>query len=230
MSATDHEPEFGPDLETDEAQVYFQAVEGMFSRARGSSLELAPRDRAIAVSWFRRGIPYDFVAALVPELLAKRRERNPRVRWNSLRYCAPKVEEAWAEVEALNAAGRTAPAPVLAVRPRLEALSELLPASLPERSVWQQRILALEGSSQAVEDGLAELDRALLAAVEAALASAERTRLEQSLISTLARLATRLPAAELEAARAQLLRRELRLLFELPMLSLFALEIEPESA
>lgn len=229
MSAIGPDSEFGPDLETDEAQEYFKAVEAMFSRVRGSALELSPRDREIAVAWFRRGIPREFVATVVPELLAKRRERNPKARWNSLRYCASAVESAWTEIEALGTAGRVVATPIFAIGPRLEALASQLSERLPDRLDWQRRIVSLQGSSERVEDHLANLDLELLAALEQGLTADERARLEHELARTVTHLASRLPPADLEAARNQLLRRELRRHFRQPVLSLFSPEAEPES-
>lgn len=229
MSAIELGPEAGPDLESDDAQRYFEQLEAAFARLRGSPLLLSAQDREVAVGWFRRGIPVDFIEPILAELFAKRRERDPLSRLNSLRYSRRFVDRSWSELEALNAAGRVASAPALSIKPRLERLAELLPATLPEREHWQHRIRALDGSSQKVEEELGQLDNDLLTALEAHLDADQRARLDQGFAATLVQLATRLPTAELEAARAQLFRRALRKLHGLPVLSLFSAELEADS-
>jgi hypothetical protein len=77
---------------------------------------------------------------------------------------------------------------------------------------------------QAIEERLADLDREVLDGAWAALGEAERESVEARVAATLASLASRLPADEVEAARARLARQVLRQSLGLPVLSLFSPE------
>ncbi len=219
MSATD--------LEADEAQAYFQAIETAFVRLRGAPLLLSPTDWQIARRWFEQGVPLALVEKVLDEVFARRRERGAKGRISSLRYCAPAVEHAWEEIASLTAAGRTAAVEPIDIGARLAALAEALPAELPDREAWAARIAALEGSSEEVEQRLAEIDAAILDRLESSLDEAGRQEAERAFRASLAKLAARLPKAELDHARAQLLRQHLRRVDRLPLLSLFAPEAEP---
>src|SRR5262245_5879970 len=120
----------GTDLEADEAQRYFRAIEAAFVRLRGAPLLLSPADWQVARRWFEEGVPLDLVVRGLEEVFARRRERGAKGRISSLRYCAPAVEHAWEEVASLTAAGRTAPAEPIDIAARLAALAAALPAEL----------------------------------------------------------------------------------------------------
>ena len=217
----------GPDLESSEAQEYFLAVEKLFARLRGSWLNLPPIDRPVAVDWFARGIPLEFLERVLGDLFAKRRERRPKDPINSLRYCNRAVIRAWEEVARLAAAGYTADAGPLEVAPRLAALASALPAELPGRADWAGRLLGLAGSAEEVEEALSRLDRELLARLAAGEDDARRRETTRAVEAALARLAERLPAEEIEAARERLESQVLRQRWGLPVLSLFSPEAEP---
>ena len=219
MSATD--------LEADEAQAYFQAIEAAFVRLRGAPLLLSPTDWQIARRWFEQGVPLALVEKVLDEVFARRRERGAKGRISSLRYCAPAVEQAWEEIASLTAAGRTAAVEPLDVPARLAALARALPADLPDREEWAAWVAALEGPSEEVERRLAEIDAAILDRLESSLDEAARQEAERALHASLGKLAARLPRAELDQARAQLLRLHLRRTYRLPLLSLFAPEADP---
>lgn len=216
----------GTDLEADEAQRYFQAIEAAFVRLRGAPLLLSPADWQVARRWFEQGVPIELVVPVLEEVFARRRERGAKGRISSLRYCAPAVEHAWEEVASLTAAGRTAPVEPIDVVARLAALAAALPAELPEREAWVARVVALAGSPEEVERRLAELDAEILDRLESGMDEAARKGAEKALRASLAKLAARLPQAELDQARAQLLRQHLRRLHRLSLLSLFAPEAE----
>jgi hypothetical protein len=153
-----------------------------------------------------------------------------------------------APAEAFDAAGRlrrlAAALPprllgIAALRARLEGLipsspavamaagrkgpvSESLRAAVGE-------VAAPEGTERAadpqtIEERLADLDREVLEGAWAALGEAERESVETRVEATLASLASRLPADEVEAARARLARQVLRQSLGLPVLSLFSPE------
>lgn len=208
-------------------RAYFQAIEECFVGLRGAPLLLSPADYQVARRWRREGVPLDLVRRVLAELFSRRREQGAKGRINSLRYCAPAVAAAWQEVRALTAPGhRGEPAPIEAA-PRLAALAAALPTDLPGRDRLAQAILDLGGGTEAVEVELAQLDAAFLAEVEAGLDGETRAALGSSVDRTLAHLADRLGAAELEEARARLHRQALRRRLRLPVLSLFAPEAEP---
>ncbi len=219
----------GTDLEADEAQTYFQAIEAAFVRLRGAPLLLSPTDWQVARRWFEQGVPLDLVVRALEEVFAKRRERGAKGRISSLRYCAPAVEQAWEEIASLTAAGRVAKPEPIDLAARLAALARALPGELTEREAWAQQVGALAGTAEEVEKRLAQIDGAILDRLAAGMDEAERETAEKEVYGSLAKLAPRLPREELEQARAQLLRQHLRRSHRLPLLSLFAPEAEPPS-
>lgn len=216
--------ETGPEAEG--AHRYFQAIEEVFVRLRGAPLLLSPADWQVARRWHGEGIPLEVVVKALEEVFARRRERQAKGKIQSLRYCAPAVEQAWAEIRELTAAGHAAAAPPLDTAGRLAALAAALPAELPGRGDLARRIQALTGSTEAVEEALAALDTEILEGLEAGLED-RRRELEAATEAALRPVAGRLPAAELEAARGRLRRQLLRRQVGLPVLSLFSPEAEP---
>jgi hypothetical protein len=212
---------------TDDAdRAYFEAIEETFIRLRGAPLLLSPADWRVASRWRRRGVPLELVRHTLEELFERRRERGARGRIQSLRYCANAVEAAFEELSALQAPGERHPAPPLDVGARLTALAAALPPGLPGGERAAERIAALGGDPEAVENALAAIDRELLEAADEALGDEGRRQLEERALAGLGALADRLPAAELEAARGRLARRLLRRDLGLPVLSLVAPEAE----
>jgi hypothetical protein len=208
-------------------RAYFEAIEEAFIRLRGAPLLLSPADWRVASRWRREGVPLDLVRRTLEEVFARRRERGARGRIQSLRYCAPAVDAVWQEVREMQAPGARAVAPPpLDVRARLAALAAALPADLPDRETWAASIVDLGGDAEAVEAGLAALDGRLLDAAAAATGPAARRRRAARAAATLAAVAERLPADEVEGARRRLERRLLRRDLTLPVLSLFSPEAE----
>ena len=203
------------------AVAYFRAIEDAFVRLRGAPLLLSPTDFQVASRWQREGVPLGLVLATLEEVFAKRRERGARGRINSLRYCAPAVEDAWAEVQELQGpARREAGGEELAVGERLGELAGALPVG-EAWDGWRARILALEGAPAEVEERLRVLDDELVEEVERHLGGAERERLAAEVESILEGLRDRFPDAELVALRGRLFRQRLRRAHGLPVLSLF---------
>jgi hypothetical protein len=221
MSATADEPD--PD------HAYFQAVEEIFVELRGAPLLLSPADWQVARRWHQEGVPLDLLRRTLTEVFARRKERGAKGKISSLRYCAPAVEAAWAELAALTAPGQRAAAPAFDVASRLAALAAALPSSLFSREALAARLIALSGNAgdpQEVEDRLAALDREMLDAVAAGLDRDGRTEIDTAVEKTLALLRGRLPAEEIETSRERLFRQTLRRRLGLPVLSLFSPEAE----
>ncbi|HXT21663.1 MAG TPA: hypothetical protein VN923_13005, partial [Thermoanaerobaculia bacterium] len=169
----------------------------------------------------REGVPLGLVVATLEEVFAKRCERGTKGRINSLRYCAPAVEAAWAEVRELQGPSRRQPAEEPPVGERLTALAAALPEGLDAREEWASRLLTLGGAPEEVETALRALDDELLATVEAALDQSERDRLDAEVEAIVDGMRDRFPDRELAALRVQLRRQRLRRLAELPVLTLF---------
>lgn len=216
---------------TAEDHAYFRAVEDVFIRLRGAPLLLSPADWRVAQRWHRLGVPLALIETTLAEVFAKRGERGARGKVQSLRYCAPAVEAAWEEVQELQAPGeREEEAPALDVPARLEALAAALPPKLAGRDELAAAIRALTGPPETVEEALVRLEEETLDAADRRLRAPGRDELERQADASLAGVADRLPAAEVEAARERLLRRLLRKRIELPVLSLFGPEAEAAEA
>jgi hypothetical protein len=205
---------------------YFQAVEEIFVRLRGAPLLLSPADWQVARRWHRDGVPLDLVRRALEEVFAKRKERGAKGKISSLRYCAPAVEAAWEELRELTAPGERLEAPSFEASSRLQALASALPPDLAGRPDLTARITALTGEPQDIEEGLAALDREMLAGATAALEGPAREEVEAAVEKTLAALRGRLSASELERSRERLTWQVLRQRLGLPVLSLFSPEAE----
>lgn len=214
----------GIDRPAEESRAYFEAIEETFIRLRGAPLLLSPTDWQVAREWFEAGVPLDLVQRVLEMVFERRKERGASGRIQSLRYCSEAVWEAWREIQELEASGTRRPVASVEAKPRLAALSESLPAELPDREGWVERVLSLTGSSDAIESALAELDAELLKVLEGELDSAAREELDSRVATALAGLRDRLPAAEIEAARERIRRGLLRQMSRLPLLSLFSPE------
>ncbi|HEX9941752.1 MAG TPA: hypothetical protein VGG03_07035 [Thermoanaerobaculia bacterium] len=210
----------------DSDHAYFQAVEEIFVELRGAPLLLSPADWQVARRWHREGVPLGLVRRALEEVFARRKERGAKGRISSLRYCAPAVEAAWAELRDLTAPGHRAEAPAFEVPPRLASLAAALPGDLPNRETLAARIIALDGDPQEVEDRLSALDREMLAAAAAGLDEETLAEVGSAVEKTLASLGGHLPAEELERSRERLSRQALRRRLGLPVLSLFSPEAE----
>jgi hypothetical protein len=205
---------------------YFEAIEEIFVGLRGAPLLLSPTDWQVARRWHREGVPLDLVRSTLEEVFARRKERGAKGKISSLRYCAPAVEAAWAELKELIAPGKRAEAPVFEVAPRLAALAEALPSSFSDRDYWAKRVTGLAGAPQEVENHLASIDHLMLNQVIGSLTEEERAEIEGAVEKTLALLRGRLPADELETSRGRLFRQTVRHRLGLPVLSLFSPEAQ----
>ena len=212
-----------PEPEQDD-HAYFQAIEEIFVRLRGAPLLLSPADWQVARRWHQEGIPLDLVRRSLEEVFEKRKERATKGKINSLRYCAPAVEAAWADLRELTAPGERAEAPALDIPARLGNLAAALPATVLDRDAFVEKITALAGDAPDVEAALSVLDRDLLAAVASALDSEPRKEIEAAVEKTLEALRGRIPAEELERSRERLTHQVLRQRLALPVLSLFSPE------
>jgi hypothetical protein len=207
--------------DTDHA--YFQAVEEIFVELRGAPLLLSPADWQVARRWHQDGVPLGLVKSTLEEVFAKRKERGAKGKISSLRYCAPAVEAAWADLRELTAPGHRVEAPAFESAPRLAALAAALPQDF---SRFAERIAALSGDPQEIEERLSGLDREMLDCAEEGLSGDLRAEVQSAVEKTLAALGGRLPAGELESSRERLVRQTLRRKLGLPVLSLFSPEAE----
>ncbi len=207
------------DEDTDHA--YFQAIEEIFVGLRGSPLLLSPADWQVARRWHRDGVPLDLVRRALEEVFEKRKERGTKGKISSLRYCAPAVEAAWADLRELTAPGERSEAPALDIALRLRNLAASVPVELAERVLL---LAALDADAPAVEAALAALDREMLAAASAALEGSLKDDVSRAVDSTLDALRGRLGDGELEASRERLTHQVLRRRLSLPVLSLFSPE------
>ncbi len=210
----------------DSDHAYFQAIEEIFVELRGAPLLLSPADWQVARRWHREGVPLALVRQTLEEVFARRRERKAKGKISSLRYCAPAVEAAWADLRELTAPGHRVEAPAFEVAPRLAALAAALPPALPGRDALAARLGALTGDPQEVEARLSDLDREMLDRAGEDLDGEMRSEIDATAEKTLASLGGRLPAAELESSRERLARQTLRRRLGLPVLSLFSPEAE----
>lgn len=204
----------------DSDHAYFQAIEEIFVRLRGAPLLLSPADWQVASRWHRDGVPLDLVGRVLEEVFAKRRERGTKGKINSLRYCAPAVEAAWADLRELTAPGERTEAAPLDISGRLRNLAAAVPAA------FAARVAGLHGDAPSVEAALSALDREMLAASSASLAPELREEVEAAVEKTLAALKGRLPADEVERSRERLTHQVLRQRLGLPVLSLFSPEAQ----
>lgn len=205
-------------------QAYFEAIEAVFIRLRGAPLLLSPTDWQVASEWFEAGIPLGLVRRTLETIFARRHERGKRGRIQSLRYCSDPVWQAWEETRELEAGGVRRTVATMNVPARLSGISGGLPAALANRQEWVERIEGLSGSSDEVEQALAELDTELLLAAEATLTGPDKERLTVRVDTVIAGLQDRLPKSEIELARDRIWRGSLRELARLPLLSLFSPE------
>jgi hypothetical protein len=205
---------------------YFQAIEEIFVALRGAPLLLSPADWQVARRWHRDGVPLELVKNALEEVFARRKERGAKGKISSLRYCAPAVEAAWSDLRELTAPAHRVEALPFEVAPRLAALAAALPKTLSGRAELVVRLAALAGDPQHVEEGLAALDREMLATAEAGLDEEGRSEVASTVEKTLAVLAGRLPAEELASSRERLTWQILRRRLGLPVLSLFSPEAE----
>lgn len=205
---------------------YFEAVEEIFVRLRGAPLLLSPADWQVARRWHRDGVPLDLIRRTLEEVFEKRKERGSRGKISSLRYCAPAVDAAWAELREMTAPGERAEAPSLDLAVRLENLAASLPDTLADRDVFRERLRALGGDPRTIEERLAMLDREMLDSAHRSLDGDGRTEVDAAVEKTLGALTGRLPADEIERSRERLRTQVLRRRLGLPVLSLFS----PEAA
>ena len=197
---------------------YFQAIEEVFVELRGAPLLLSPADWQVARRWRQEGVPLELVRSTLGEVFARRKERGSKGKISSLRYCAPAVEAAWADLKELTAPGHRVEAPAFEVAPRLAALAAALPAGLSGRETLAARLGALAGDPQEVEEQLSAIDREMLDRAAAELDVEMRAEIALAVEKTLVSLGGRLPAEELESSRERLARQILRRRLGLPVL------------
>ena len=174
--------------------------------ARRAAAAVARRLAGGAAAGTARACPLGLVGRRSEEVFAKRRERGAKGQINSLRYCAPAVEAAWAELRELQGPARREPPAETPVSERLAALAAALPAGLAEREEWARPPAgAARRRAEAVEASLRRLDEELLASVEGGLAADDSRAARREVEAILAGLARPLSRPRsCEALRGQL--------------------------
>ncbi len=216
----------GHPFKTSAGHDYFRAIERTFVALRDSRLTIVPDDWHLTQRWYGMGIPLEWLEGTLHEIFERRRAKGTAHKIIGLRSIRRSIEAAWERQQKLTAPARSGDVPAIDVKARLAALAEALPPELAGGDAWRRRILELDGDAETIEQRLAALDHELLETAIAKLDPAGRERLDRELASAVATLARRLPAAEIEEAKAQLRERLLREQLDLPVLSLFA----PEAA
>ena len=118
-----------------------------------------PADWQVARRWHQEGVPLDLVGARLEEVFAKRKERGAKGKISSLRYCAPAVEAAWADLRELTVPGTAWRPPTS--RPPPPRRPRRRPAAGSRRLRRAGRPLPA-GDPQEVEERLSALDREML--------------------------------------------------------------------
>lgn len=206
-----------------EEQRYFLELELAFNQLRRSASLLSPADWQVAAGWQRNGVPLPVVIATIERLFEQRRARGDAEKIQSLRYCAPAVENAHRQL--LELGHGAAPEPDLpALETRLDRMIRRLGAF---GSQHEERLRACldAGEPTAVEAALSGLRDDLAAEAYAALAADEREELEARVRRQVERgiepLRSRLTPAQCRGASERLRRRWLCEELEVPALSLF---------
>jgi hypothetical protein len=209
-----------------EDQAYFRAIEDRFLALRGSATLLSAEDWQTARGWRRLGVPLELVLRTLEELFARQRERRPKRGISSLRYFRAAVEAAFEEQLELAAGGsRLVADPGPPLSERLARLAAAIPGGVPGGAAVAAEVAGLDGLDggvEAVELRLARIEARWLDELEAGLDADHRAELVGRVDRALGAARIALPADELAAARARLLRQALRERHGLPLLSLFA--------
>ena len=204
-------------------QRYFLELEIAFNQLRRSASLLSPADWQVAAGWQRAGVPLPVVIATLERLFQQRRERGDEQRIQSLRYCAPAVENAYRQLLELGH-GQAPRAETLSLEARLDRMIKRLGAF---GNAHEDRIRGCLKTADpaAVESALGSLRDALAQETFAALDRNEREDLEQRLNlaveAGLQPLRSRLTPDQCRRAAERLRQRWLREELEIPVLSLF---------
>lgn len=221
------------DRPDDSPFAYFRRIETLFIRLRGAPLQFAPAEYQVAKRWHAQGIPLRLIEDKLVELFTEKREQEAQgksakpFRFYSLRYWRPVIEGAWKAEQALNEPATAAEPETIDVASRLTRLASALPADLPNRDRWRDRIEGLSGGVDAVETALGVIDAELLAT--APIADSLQAGLETRLTRAVTRLGERLADDELARARERLRAQMVREALALPVLSLFGPEASSTS-
>ncbi|MDQ7006261.1 MAG: hypothetical protein Q9Q40_03435 [Acidobacteriota bacterium] len=210
---------------------YVVAIERHLGKLRARPLVLSPADFERVLDWFARGIPLSLVTSVMSEVFAQAASRKPLRLPRSLAYCAPAVEEAFADLQAGRTRPRGSRDPVEAddSRAAVAEMGRAVAASSAPREIREEIAGLLEKASagEAVvelgEDLASNLERRLFEACLAALSCEERRELEQQALEDVEPYADGMDPAVREHACRRALQRRLRRRFRLPDLSLLPL-------
>ena len=200
---------------------YFQAIEERFISLRGAPLLLSPADWQLTRRWHESGIPLDLVLHTLDQVFAQREEKGARGRVQGLRYCARAVEAAWESQAEMQATGSRVARPSIEVGARLDSLAAVLGALDFDIGSLADRVAALHGAPDEIEEALMILDREFLEMAASSLGREAHDQIDESVEASLTRIGERLADDEVERARDRLFSDALRRHLGLPVLSLF---------
>lgn len=213
----------GDSVET--AHDYFRAVEEIFIERRGAPLLLSPADWRVAEEWYEAGIPLFVVEEALDEVFEARERQEADDRVNSLRYCDPAVRRSWRELVEIRgpfaSRSSTDEAREHDLDERIGELAGGLPADLPERDEWAERIRDLGGPADEIERRLGELEWEMVEDLLEGLSEEDRAEVEAEVEAGLARVRDRIPDDELDRLADRFRSRAVRRRFDLEPLTLF---------
>ncbi len=204
------------------------AVERAFQHLRARPLVLSPEDLERVLDWHRRNIPLSLVLEVMESVFRQAAQRRSRGGPRSLAYCAPAIDDAFAELEE-GRVGRRNEAPSLdpEIPDLLARAAGALRASRAPAEAGEAAAARLEAwcpeDAGGESDFLAELEEELLAACLATLEPAERDTLEEAAREELAAYADGMEPEVLAHAIARARARMLRERFAVPELTLLPL-------
>lgn len=183
---------------------YCETIESTFVSRRGSHMMLSNLDWQLMDEWQRRELPLHIVVSAINQVFDQRKSGQRTATINSLRYCAPAVEEAYRNWLA-NRVGANESAPEAArTRSNNPFSKESMLAHLKSRQ--EALRAAAQSVPEAVATGLAEVIEGVASGLTLIQLEVEADRLNaQTVESLLAKAEEALDATIKAAATAEAL-------------------------
>ena len=206
---------------------YFLEIESHFAHRRGTPFILSAKDWALMKGWQEEGVPLPVVLEAIDQCFDKRQEGSRRRTISSLSYCRHAVAELWDERRDLHIGGSES-VPEESSGERLESLaSDLESAGASgelrdrlQRAAVEVRTLGKGRSVPQMEEGLMDLERALIRDLLELMPATDRSSLELEVGRILAGFSN-LDEETVRKTREANLYRLLRKRLGIPRLSLF---------
>lgn len=212
---------------------YLARIEETFIGLRGTPFILSPADVQLIRSWHERDLPAELVEQAVREVFERERGKDPARKIGGLKYCAFRVEEAWAERSRRRAGSWQTEGEPLAVAERLEANLEHLRAFLasppfpdPKGKTAANLLGRVEAlrelgdDAEAVEAGLQKAQEALTLTALRTLPAGDRASMEEEIRAALEKDLAALPPPAARFLVRTLLKDRVRERFSIPVLTL----------